>query len=568
MSKRPISIDELLKDDTDSLIPKFIPKSKRTTEKLPVVKKPTDLQPPTKIKPTPKRDESTTTVIQNDSLRPLKKQKQQNKRFQFDWNENDDTASDFTPLIDNEEDDNDENLSVTTSTHWRHKPLNEMTDRDWRIFKEDFNISTKGKNLPFPLRAWSEEQQQDSSVSILTNLGFNDPTSIQRASIPISLTKRDVIGVAETGSGKTLAFLVPLFHYILNIDENYCRYEKIKNHPLGLILAPTRELAIQISKEAENFCRALGLRVVSIIGGHRYQDTLNDVEQGVDIVVATPGRLVDSIERKLIDLSHCYYLIMDEADRMIDMGFEKDLTKVLNHLPDAKKLQESIDGRIFHLEKRSTMMFTATISPPIEKITQKYLIDPGYVYIGGAGEAMDNIHQTFEYMPSETTETTKDNKLLKTINDHRHHTPHSLIIIFANFKHVCDSISQELLNNDLDNVVIHGSKSQEAREDAIAKFKNHESPILIATDVAARGIDVPNVTLVINFQMVKKFDEYIHRIGRTGRAGKSGKSVTFISEQDSDVFIPLKKFLKKGGKRVPDWLYNYKPPPPPPSVST
>ena len=173
------------------------------------------------------------------------------------------------------------------------------------------------------------------------------------------------------------------------------------------------------------------------------------------------------------------------------------------------------------------------------------MIDPGYLYIGGAGEALDNISQLFEFLSSATTEATKFNKLIKIIRSHWRVTENPLIIIFANFKHVCDSLSQELSSNDINNVVIHGSKSQDMREQAITNFRNHESEVLIATDVAARGIDIPNVTLVINYQMVKKFDEYIHRIGRTGRAGNLGESFTFISDQDTEIFTPLKKFLKK-----------------------
>lgn len=564
MSKRPRSVEELLEDD-DSKTAVFIPVNKRMDIKN---ASPSSSTSNVSNKSAYQRLMMTRKATQDNSIiqeQPTDKKKQAFRKFQFEWNaEEEDTASGFTPLIsdddedDEEEDANDQLLKNLDTIHWKDKQLKDMTDRDWRIFKEDYNITTKGKNIPNPLRSWDESSINSKLISIIYKLGFNQPTSIQRASIPLSLIKRDVVGVAETGSGKTLSFLIPLLNYILSIDENYIKYEKSLNMPMGLILAPTRELAIQITKEAEKFCKKLGYVVLSIIGGHQYLNTIDDIDKsGVHIIVATPGRLVDSIDRKIIDLSKCYYLIMDEADRMIDMGFEKDLNKIMSKLPNSDQLSQTIDGRIFHLDKRSTMMFTATISPPIEKITKNYLIDPGYVYIGGAGEALDNIEQQFEYLPSATSETTKFNKLMKYIGNHMKNTRNPLIIIFANFKHVCDSLSQELSSNHLDNVVIHGSKSQEARELAINQFRNHESEILIATDVAARGIDIPNVTLVINFQMVNKFDEYIHRIGRTGRAGNKGKSFTFISEQDSDVFIPLKKFLKKGGKRVPDWLYNY-----------
>ncbi|RCK56023.1 Pre-mRNA-splicing ATP-dependent RNA helicase PRP28 [Candida viswanathii] len=553
MSKRPRSVEELLEDDSHTT-PVFIPASKRTH-----LNRPPSI---TARKIAQRRREGATRSQPTTPPEPVAEVKKPAlRKFQFGWDEDEDTASGFTPLISDEDETetvDDPLFKNIDDTHWRNKALQDMTERDWRIFREDYNITTKGKNIPNPIRSWDESAINPRLVSLIHKLGFHEPTSVQRASVPLSLTKRDVVGVAETGSGKTLAFLIPLLSYILSIDENYMKFEKAGNTPVGLVLAPTRELAIQITKEAERFCEKLGYVVLPIIGGHQYQNTINDIDRsGVHIIVATPGRLVDSIERKIIDLGKCYYLIMDEADRMIDMGFEKDLNRIMEKLPKSEKLLLGIDGRIFHLEKRLTMMFTATISPPIEKITKSYLVDPGYVYIGGAGEALDNIEQQFEYLPSATSETTKLNKLLKYVERHMSTTRKPLIIIFANFKHVCDTLSNELANNHFDNVVIHGSKSQEARESAITQFRNHESEILIATDVAARGIDIPNVTLVINFQMVKKFDEYIHRIGRTGRAGNKGKSFTYISEQDTDVFIPLKKFLKKGGKRVPDWLYNY-----------
>lgn len=568
--KRFKSAEESL-DEDESVTPVYIPKAKRAklealkakksqiASRLSAHKQQSAPTTTTNTTTTASTTTTATTNNTNNSKPSIQTKKPTGKKFQFDWDvEEEDTASGFVPLIEMDEEIDDPLFNGQELTHWTNKKLEEMTDRDWRIFKEDYNITTKGKNIPNPLRYWNEGSINDKLVSIISQLGYEEPTSVQRASIPLALKKRDVVGVAETGSGKTLAFLIPVLNYILSIDENYLKYEKISNEPVGLILAPTRELALQITKEAEKFCKKLGYQVLPIIGGHQYQDTINKIDQtGVHLIVATPGRLVDSIERKIVDLSKCYCLVMDEADRMIDMGFEKDLNKVLDKLPTEKQLSLTIDGRIFHLEKRSTMMFTATISPTVEKLTKKYLIDPGYLYIGGAGEALDNISQLFEFLSSATTEATKFNKLIKIIRSHWRVTENPLIIIFANFKHVCDSLSQELSSNDINNVVIHGSKSQDMREQAITNFRNHESEVLIATDVAARGIDIPNVTLVINYQMVKKFDEYIHRIGRTGRAGNLGESFTFISDQDTEIFTPLKKFLKKGGKRLPDWLYKH-----------
>ena len=595
MSKRPIPIDDLLKED--AIVPKYIPKSKRakssngpgedganTTFKLQYpqisVNYGSAISRSTQFPAQQKSSTRPTTSLQPPS-------KLRHKKFQFDWDDIDDPHYNPQPLYsfeldqlgvgngdnydDNNNDDYDDDDDFDfqdpllhddrNSGHWSTKLLSEMTDRDWRIFNEDYGITTKGKKIPHATRSWDESGLNPKILASLKSFGFHQPTPVQRASIPISLELRDVVGVAETGSGKTLAFLLPLLHYLSRVDENYLNYEKVRNEPLALVLAPTRELALQITQEAEKFGKQLGFNVLSIIGGRQYQETMDQIDnmivgRGVHIVVGTPGRLLDSVERKILNFSKCYYLVMDEADRMIDMGFEKDLNKLINLLPKNEKLSTTIDGKLFHLTKRLTMMYTATISPPIEKITKSYLIDPAYIYIGGAGEALDNIDQHFDYL-STYAESARLSKLIKVVQGHKRRNRNALVIIFANFKHVCDVLSLELEQNNLLNVVIHGSKSQEAREEALDDFRTHQAPILVATDVAARGIDVPNVSLVINYQMSKKFDEYIHRIGRTGRAGNLGESYTFLDDADAETFMPLKKFLKSGRKKVPEWLYRY-----------
>ena len=570
MSKRPIPIDELLKDDFAK--PTYIPKLKRSKlvessqeEATTAKEKPTSSWRYSKKKSPQHLLEPVTG--QNDAQVP---KKQARRKFQFDWDESEDTTSTsrrILPSLDDEEDEQerldakDPLLEDEISGHWSSKQLLQMTERDWRIFNEEFNINYRGsKNIPHAIRYWQECELEKPILQSIQELGYTTPTSIQRASIPISLHKKDVVGVAETGSGKTLAYLLPIFQYLSQIDENFMQYEKVKNEPLALILAPTRELALQITAQAEKLCSRLKYNVVSIIGGHQYQDTVDEIEQqprGVDIIVGTPGRLLDSIDRKIINLQKCYYLVMDEADRMIDLGFERDLHKLIAHLPNQDTLQRTIDGRIFHLQLRINSMFTATISPPIEKLTKSYLSDPVYVTIGGAGEALDNIDQKFEYLPGTSTDQTKLNNLIRVAQNHKRNNPDGLIIIFANFKHTVDTLSEELESKQLPNVIIHGSKSQDQRELALEQFKLHDPSILVATDVAARGIDIPQVSLVINFQMPKKFDEYIHRIGRTGRAGQFGISMSFIDDEDKGIFLELKKFLTKGGKKVPEWLYRY-----------
>ncbi|KAI5969977.1 PRP28 [Candida margitis] len=607
MSKRPIPIDKLLKDDFAK--PTFIPKSKRAKaaesrelEKRQAKEKASSTSSSWRHTSKPRRGELVPPIQHNDPT-PIKKSAR--RKFQFDWDESEDTTTmmqtsrRMLPSLDDDEengtttdevDANDPLLKDELSGHWTTKQLPQMTERDWRIFNEEFSINYRGgggnggnkRDLPHAIRYWQECDLSKPIQQSIQDLGYTTPTPIQRASIPTSLKYRDVVGVAETGSGKTLAYLLPIFQYLDQIDANFMQFEKAKNEPLALILAPTRELALQITAQAEKLCTRLGYSVVSIIGGHQYRDTIDEIEnggdkengtrgggRGVDIIVGTPGRLLDSLDRNIINFQKCYYLVMDEADRMIDLGFERDLHKLIAHLPTQDNLQQTIDGKIFHLNQRMNLMFTATISPTIEKLTKSYLNNPIYVTIGtstggSGGEALANIDQKFEYLQTSktasgppTVESIKLNKLVKLIQSHKRTNPDSLIIIFANFKYVVETLSEELDAKQLSNVTIHGSKSQGQRELALEQFKSHNPSILVATDVAARGIDIPQVGLVVNYQMSHKFDEYVHRIGRTGRAGNFGTSITFINDDDVSVFSDLKKFLTRGGKKVPDWLYRY-----------
>ncbi|KAG2736794.1 hypothetical protein G9P44_000884 [Scheffersomyces stipitis] len=575
MSRRPISAEELvIGAEEHGFRPKFLSKSERKRLKEEAeAKKQKSLQELEKRKTKRKLIQYEQDEIEEDNGKtiveePVRKKKSKQSRFNFEWDEYEDTTGDSLMMALEPVSTTRDNIDFVETTHWSEKSLDQMTARDWRIFREDYGITSKGGDIDNPLRTWNEASIPSKLLSIIVDkLEYLEPTPIQRAAIPLALNQRDVVGIAETGSGKTLAFLIPLLSYILNTDKNYLEYEHQQeqnyNKPLGLILAPTRELAQQITKEAQKFGDRLGLNVVSIIGGHQYEETVHSIRTGVHVVVATPGRLVDSLERNIIGLDKCYYLIMDEADRMIDMGFEKALQSILSYVPSTDRLNSTIDSMIFHIKKRITLMFTATISPPIEKITKNFLIKPGYLYIGGAGEALDHIVQNFEYLGSATGgsedfDSKRFDKLVRIIQQHSRESRQFSIIIFANYKRVCDLLSLELEKNGFrDNVVIHGSKTQELREKAISSFRSHESRILIATDVAARGIDVPNVSLVVNFQMSRKFDEYVHRIGRTGRAGNRGESYTFIDDSDSDVFIDLKKFLVNGGKKCPDWLIKH-----------
>ncbi|KAI4093179.1 MAG: hypothetical protein LQ344_003006 [Seirophora lacunosa] len=440
--------------------------------------------------------------------------------------------------------------------HWSEKKLDHMRERDWRIFKEDFNISTKGGAIPNPMRSWAESNLPKRLLDVVDQVGYTEPSAVQRAAIPIALQSRDLIGVAVTGSGKTAAFLLPLLVYISELPP---LNELTKNDgPYAIILAPTRELAQQIEIEARKFATPLGFTCVSVVGGHALEEQAYNLRDGAEIIIATPGRLVDCIERRVLVLGQCCYVIMDEADRMIDLGFEDPVNKILDALPVANMKPDSEDAENAlvmsqHLggkdRYRQTMMYTATMPSAVERIARKYLRRPAIVTIGNVGEAVETVEQRVEFVAGEDK---RKKRLGELLSSREFHPP---IIVFVNIKRNCDAISRDVKQMGFSSVTLHGGKTQEQREAALASLRAGSTDVLVATDLAGRGIDVPDVSLVVNFNMASSIESYTHRIGRTGRAGKSGVAITFLGNEDSDVMYDLKQMLMKSSiSRVPEEL--------------
>ena len=447
---------------------------------------------------------------------------------------------------------------MSIDKHWSEKKLEQMRERDWRIFKEDFNIATKGGGIPNPMRNWNESNLPKRLLDIIDQVGYADPSPIQRAAIPIALQNRDLIGVAVTGSGKTAAFLLPLLVYIAELprlDEDDMRRN---NGPYAIILAPTRELAQQIEIEARKFASPLGFTVVSIVGGHSIEEQAYNLRNGAEIIIATPGRLVDCIERRIIVLEQCCYVIMDEADRMIDLGFEEPVNKILDALPvtnEKPDTEDAEDSRVMsrHLggkdRYRQTMMYTATMPSAVERIARKYLRRPAIVTIGNIGEAVDTVEQRVEFVSGEDK---RKKRLHEILSSGQFRPP---IIVFVNIKRNCDAVARDIKSMGFSSVTLHGSKTQDQREAALQSVRDGKTDVLVATDLAGRGIDVPDVSLVVNFNMATNIESYTHRIGRTGRAGKTGTSLTFLGNEDNDVLYDLKQMLTKSERsRVPEEL--------------
>ncbi|KAI2883387.1 hypothetical protein CBS11852_9192 [Aspergillus niger] len=537
-----------------------------------------------------------------------KRKRTTDRKFNFEWNAEEDTSGDYNPLYQHRHETNffgrgrlagfgddvaesvahkyaraledrdreagsirareilemerrrrEESTRNQLDKHWSEKKLEHMRERDWRIFKEDFNISTKGGSVPNPMRSWDESNLPKRLMELINRVGYKEPTPIQRAAIPIAMQNRDLIGVAVTGSGKTAAFLLPLLCYIAElprIDEFEWRKA---DGPYAIVLAPTRELAQQIEIEAKKFTGPLGFNVVSIVGGHSLEEQAYSLRDGAEIIIATPGRLVDCIERRILVLSQCCYVIMDEADRMIDLGFEEPVNKILDALPVSNEKPDSEDAEnplamsrhINHDQHRyrQTMMYTATMPTAVERIARKYLRRPAIVTIGSAGEAVDTVEQRVEMIAGEDK---RKKRLGDILSSGEFRAP---IIVFVNIKRNCDAIAREIKQWGFSSVTLHGSKTQDQREAALASVRNGTTDVLVATDLAGRGIDVPDVSLVVNFNMATSIESYTHRIGRTGRAGKSGVAITFLGNEDADVMYDLKQMLMKSPiSRVPEEL--------------
>lgn len=388
---------------------------------------------------------------------------------------------------------------------------------------------------------------------------FKVPSPIQAQCWPVLLepigtdgTTRDVVGIAETGSGKTLAFAMPALATFYKDDQTTKKNKTKTKPPRMLVVAPTRELAMQSHDVLQEFGAVVNLRSLVVYGGVPKHTQAAELKKGtVDMVVATPGRLTDLLNDGAIDLSQVTYLVLDEADRMLDEGFRDEIIYIIS--------QCAQDGR------RQTLMFSATWPAAIQKIALEFMRDPIRVYVGfeaivgSNGGAMDDslsankrVTQTVEVIEDRA----RDARLRKLLEKH-HKKRDNRILVFALYKKEAERLEFSLKRDGWKCCSIHGNKSQPARTEALASFKDGSCPLMIATDVAARGLDIPNVEMVINFTFPLTIEDYVHRIGRTGRAGKTGISYTFFQPSDKSHAGELQQIMKQAGQEVPQELLNF-----------
>jgi len=347
--------------------------------------------------------------------------------------------------------------------------------------------------------------------------GYTEATPIQEQAIPVLLAKRDLIGLAQTGTGKTAAFAVPILQLLHEELKSGKRMSAIE----ALILTPTRELAIQIDESFAAYGSRLRLRHTVIYGGVAQSAQTNALKRGVDILIATPGRLLDLMNQGYIDLSRIKLFVLDEADRMLDMGFAPDVKKVISHLPKI----------------RQTMLFSATMPAEISKLAAEVLINPVRVAVTPVSSTVDAIEQSVYF----TAKKDKKHLLVHLLKDKAIVSA----LVFTRTKHGADKLTRDLVRAGIEAEAIHGNKSQGARQRALTKFKNKETRVLVATDIAARGIDIEELSHVINYELPNVPETYVHRIGRTGRAGLGGTAVSFCDQEEKAYLKDIEKLIAK-----------------------
>ncbi|XP_062288178.1 DEAD-box helicase 3 X-linked a isoform X8 [Scomber scombrus] len=410
---------------------------------------------------------------------------------------------------------------------------------------DDIPVEATGSNCPPHIESFHDVDMGEIVMGNIALSRYTRPTPVQKHAIPIIKTKRDLMACAQTGSGKTAAFLLPVLSQIYsdgpgeaaskNNGQDNGRYGRRKQYPLSLVLAPTRELALQIYDEARKFAYRSRVRPCVVYGGADIGQQIRELERGCHLLVATPGRLVDMMERGKIGLDYCNYLVLDEADRMLDMGFEPQIRRIVE--------QDTMPPKGI----RQTMMFSATFPKEIQILARDFLEDYIFLAVGRVGSTSENITQKVVWVE----EGDKRSFLLDLLNATG---KDSLTLVFVETKKGADALEDFLYHEGYACTSIHGDRSQRDREEALHQFRSGRSPILVATAVAARGLDISNVKHVINFDLPSDIEEYVHRIGRTGRVGNLGLATSFFNDKNSNITKDLLDILVEAKQEVPSWL--------------
>ncbi|GAX84739.1 hypothetical protein CEUSTIGMA_g12161.t1 [Chlamydomonas eustigma] len=379
--------------------------------------------------------------------------------------------------------------------------------------------------VPAPIESFQEMILHANINADIALHKYQQPTPIQAQGIPIALSGRDILGCAETGSGKTASFSIPMVQHCLNQVAI-----RPGDGPIGLVLAPTRELAQQIEREVQAFGQSSRLKTSIVVGGVPMNEQRYDLRSGVEIVVATPGRFIDHLQQGNTNLSRVSFIVLDEADRMLDMGFEPQIKEVMSRLP----------------VRRQTLLFSATMPREIEDLANGYLRNPVTVKVGSVSTPTANVSQSLEH----ASENNKMELLVALLSEEMSASeaggvPMPLTVVFVERKTKCDEVAAALNEEGIPAVALHGGLGQREREDALREFSAGKVKVLVATDVASRGLDIKGIGHVVNMDLPKSFEDYVHRIGRTGRAGTRGRATSFWTDRDSFLVTQIKTALSE-----------------------
>jgi ATP-dependent RNA helicase RhlE len=358
-------------------------------------------------------------------------------------------------------------------------------------------------------------------------LGYIEATPIQEQAIPIVLSGKDIIGCAQTGTGKTAAFAIPIIHQLHRIVGSSKKAKQIR----ALVVTPTRELAVQIGQNFDAYSKYTNINQLTLFGGVSQNPQVDSLKWGVDVLIATPGRLLDLHKQGFIDLDHLHTLVLDEADQMLDMGFVNDVKKIVKLTP----------------KNRQTLLFSATMPIAIRELAEMFLQDPSTVSVSPVSSTAENVEQRVYFVEK----TEKRNLLYHLIKNENL----SDVLVFSRTKHGADNVVKALRKNNIAAEAIHGDKSQNARQRVLEAFKNKEVGVLVATDIAARGIDIDQLPFVINFDLPNIPETYVHRIGRTGRAGNGGVAISFCGKDEHPYWKDIMKLIKVEVKTISDHPY-------------
>ncbi|CAL9063740.1 DEAD-box ATP-dependent RNA helicase 24-like [Musa acuminata AAA Group] len=412
---------------------------------------------------------------------------------------------------------------------YEEKPsISGMSDQDVTEYQKSLAIRVSGFDVPKPIKLFEDCGFPTALMGAITKQGYEKPTTIQCQALPIVLSGIDIIGIAKTGSGKTAAFVLPMIVHILDQPE----LDKGEG-PIGVICAPTRELAHQIFLETKKFAKPYGICVAAVYGGVSKLDQFKELKAGCEIVVATPGRLIDLLKMKAVTMVRATYLVLDEADRMFDLGFEPQIRSIVGQIrPD-----------------RQTLLFSATMPYKVERLAREILSDPSRVTVGEVGMANEDITQVVNVIPSDAEKMPWLLERLPGMVDDGD------VLVFASKKTTVDEIEGQLIQKGFKVAALHGDKDQASRMDILQKFKSGIYHVLVATDVAARGLDIKSIKSVVNFDIARDMDMHVHRIGRTGRAGdKDGTAYTLITQKEARFAGELVNSLIAAGQDVPTEL--------------